>query len=142
MFFFFKQKTAYEMRISDWSSDVCSSDLHAVGLRILLATYHPAVDDRAAALKADSVLGFTNDRAAIYNSRIDSQIFGLPRRGIKMRHRDNAEATARNDAAIVDYRVRLLKDDAAGVIAADRSVVFDFDRARLGIDARVVALDG
>src|SRR3546814_7919364 len=36
-FFFFKQKTAYEMRISDWSSDVCSSDLlqhlrhHAAG---------------------------------------------------------------------------------------------------------------
>src|SRR3546814_10793302 len=32
MFFFFKQKTAYEMRISDWSSDVCSSDLTQVGL--------------------------------------------------------------------------------------------------------------
>src|SRR3546814_12518690 len=35
IFFFFKQKTAYEMRISDWSSDVCSSDLvarrHAIG---------------------------------------------------------------------------------------------------------------
>src|SRR3546814_4275466 len=30
-FFFFKQKTAYEMRISDWSSDVCSSDLPAGG---------------------------------------------------------------------------------------------------------------
>src|SRR3546814_9301705 len=29
--FFFKQKTAYEMRISDWSSDVCSSDLHRGG---------------------------------------------------------------------------------------------------------------
>src|SRR3546814_6522067 len=29
VFFFFKQKTAYEMRISDWSSDVCSSDLEA-----------------------------------------------------------------------------------------------------------------
>src|SRR3546814_1051798 len=29
VFFFFKQKTAYEMRISDWSSDVCSSDLIA-----------------------------------------------------------------------------------------------------------------
>src|SRR3546814_1694292 len=27
VFFFFKQKTAYDMRISDWSSDVCSSDL-------------------------------------------------------------------------------------------------------------------
>src|SRR3546814_4687863 len=32
--FFFKQKTAYEMRISDWSSDVCSSDL----MRIVLLT--------------------------------------------------------------------------------------------------------
>src|SRR3546814_16712721 len=32
MFFFFKQKTAYEMRISDWSSDVCSSDLIALPL--------------------------------------------------------------------------------------------------------------
>src|SRR3546814_7944957 len=30
VFFFFKQKTAYEMRISDWSSDVCSSDLRIV----------------------------------------------------------------------------------------------------------------
>src|SRR3546814_17180542 len=33
MFFFFKQKTAYEMRISDWSSDVCSSDLLEVLVR-------------------------------------------------------------------------------------------------------------
>src|SRR3546814_5883123 len=38
MFFFFKQKTAYEMRISDWSSDVCSSDLLEPGkdIRITL----------------------------------------------------------------------------------------------------------
>src|SRR3546814_4653262 len=35
--FFFKQKTAYEMRISDWSSDVCSSDLQHVDRRSLLA---------------------------------------------------------------------------------------------------------
>src|SRR3546814_2571080 len=33
-FFFFKQKTAYEMRISDWSSDVCSSDLPAACPRV------------------------------------------------------------------------------------------------------------
>src|SRR3546814_13418938 len=32
-FFFFKQKTAYEMRISDWSSDVCSSDLPVCGIQ-------------------------------------------------------------------------------------------------------------
>src|SRR3546814_952843 len=33
MFLFFKQKTAYEMRISDWSSDVCSSDLGAGSMK-------------------------------------------------------------------------------------------------------------
>src|SRR3546814_5151021 len=38
-FFFFKQKTAYEMRISDWSSDVCSSDL---GRRADLDRHDPA----------------------------------------------------------------------------------------------------
>src|SRR3546814_2414358 len=39
-FFFFKQKTAYEMRISDWSSDVCSSDLPGL---------YVAPDDRSVA---------------------------------------------------------------------------------------------
>src|SRR3546814_2017433 len=37
IFFFFKQKTAYEMRISDWSSDVCSSDLTMLPLLVLIA---------------------------------------------------------------------------------------------------------
>src|SRR3546814_3960508 len=47
IFFFFKQKTAYEMRISDWSSDVCSSDLHRLNggpkLWVLVALFlhHP-----------------------------------------------------------------------------------------------------
>src|SRR3546814_5943278 len=36
LFFFFKQKTAYEMRISDWSSDVCSSDLAAAAAAPIL----------------------------------------------------------------------------------------------------------
>src|SRR3546814_10478034 len=39
--FFFKQKTAYEMRISDWSSDVCSSDLPLYHVDALAAGYHP-----------------------------------------------------------------------------------------------------
>src|SRR3546814_2123945 len=39
VFFFFKQKTAYEMRISDWSSDVCSSDLGDALLRALESPY-------------------------------------------------------------------------------------------------------
>src|SRR3546814_5389289 len=52
LFFFFKQKTAYEMRISDWSSDVCSSDL---------LTAHVEVDSEAAQSYA---LNFGGDRAA------------------------------------------------------------------------------
>src|SRR3546814_19607161 len=44
-FFFFKQKTAYEMRISDWSSDVCSSDLPLTGA---LFDYFGGLDDLAA----------------------------------------------------------------------------------------------
>src|SRR3546814_10840033 len=46
-FFFFKQKTAYEMRISDWSSDVCSSDLAA------------GTSERTLARRLQSVLGKT-----------------------------------------------------------------------------------
>src|SRR3546814_7681138 len=42
-FFFFKQKTAYEMRISDWSSDVCSSDLLKIHVRISLDCFCEAV---------------------------------------------------------------------------------------------------
>src|SRR3546814_9808785 len=42
VFFFFKQKTAYDMRISDWSSDVCSSDLRVALAFIVPAS--PAID--------------------------------------------------------------------------------------------------
>src|SRR3546814_19186269 len=40
VFFFFKQKTAYEMRISDWSSDVCSSDLSNAPLQSPISSPH------------------------------------------------------------------------------------------------------
>src|SRR3546814_844394 len=44
-FFFFKQKTAYEMRISDWSSDVCSSDLlRRQGAEVSLINCPPAIE--------------------------------------------------------------------------------------------------
>src|SRR3546814_20601520 len=43
LFFFFKQKTAYEMRISDWSSDVCSSDLERGDIVVMeRLSYSPA----------------------------------------------------------------------------------------------------
>src|SRR3546814_12221413 len=48
LFFFFKQKTAYEMRISDWSSDVCSSDLLLGNMRVggTQPPYSPASEPR------------------------------------------------------------------------------------------------
>src|SRR3546814_15652832 len=49
-FFFFKQKTAYEMRISDWSSDVCSSDLSARAVRSSSSTSPSKTDSRRRAV--------------------------------------------------------------------------------------------
>src|SRR3546814_7056033 len=49
-FFFCKQKTAYEMRISDWSSDVCSSDLTLAGIALAAAAEH--ADQLARAMRA------------------------------------------------------------------------------------------
>src|SRR3546814_10520922 len=56
-FFFFKQKTAYEMRISDWSSDVCSSDL--VLAYILSGTAGLYVSDLPYLLASRVVLGLS-----------------------------------------------------------------------------------
>src|SRR3546814_2043653 len=55
-FFFFKQKTAYEMRISDWSSDVCSSDLDARARRITPAMLIAAVQALASIPTSDDTL--------------------------------------------------------------------------------------
>src|SRR3546814_13823325 len=51
--FFFKQKTAYEMRISDWSSDVCSSDLYH-GICELLSTLKTAVGTSEVTISSDA----------------------------------------------------------------------------------------
>src|SRR3546814_20066531 len=57
LFFLFKQKTAYEMRISDWSSDVCSSDLHLA-----------AAADRAARMAEE--LDSIRERAALMHEAL------------------------------------------------------------------------
>src|SRR3546814_3346372 len=54
-FFFFKQKTAYEMRISDWSSDVCSSDLNEIFFRDLGIRAPDCYLDAAGATAAETI---------------------------------------------------------------------------------------
>src|SRR3546814_616073 len=55
LFFFFKQKTAYEMRISDWSSDVCSSDLIAFVVIAVLQKFGVQTASLVAALGAGAL---------------------------------------------------------------------------------------
>src|SRR3546814_14009145 len=70
LFFFFKQKTAYEMRISDWSSDVCSSDLAlhrsaSVGRQLLLW-----LTVAAFAFRAFMPVGFMPDVRALQSGKL------------------------------------------------------------------------
>src|SRR3546814_6453707 len=89
MFVFFKQKTAYEMRISDWSSDVCSSDLypqeqrgmdrvrrgsHPASRRQTSASVHPSDcsgsrTGRLGALRDARASAVCSDRMSLWASR-------------------------------------------------------------------------
>src|SRR3546814_1381064 len=70
LIFFFKQKTAYELRISDWSSDVCASDLpRPCDQRGLI---NPPVD-RASTIIYDSVEAYMDRHQGLY----DEVIYGL-----------------------------------------------------------------
>src|SRR3546814_20776141 len=78
-FFFFKQKTAYEMRISDWSSDVCSSDLEqlaALAPSSALRAPSPASGRRA--VWTMSAGGRTASRAAARPTGILTQPLNAP----------------------------------------------------------------
>src|SRR3546814_12037881 len=112
MFFFFKQKTAYEMRISDWSSDVCSSDLAGAEA----AALHPVA--RAAEVEVDLVVAARGTFA-----RAGGEVFRLSAAELQ-RHRvlagvegQQAVAVAVQDGARrhhlgVDHRA--LADDSQG----------------------------
>src|SRR3546814_18113687 len=63
-FFFFKQKTAYEMRISDWSSDVCSSDLRRA-VRGVDARGVPGADLRRVSRHPAALLGGDHRRRLV-----------------------------------------------------------------------------
>src|SRR3546814_8965213 len=71
-FFFFKQKTAYEMRISDWSSDVCSSDLH-------LVLEERSIEDLA---HNHGLFGVAGPSARAPGVEVAGRILGLRRHGL------------------------------------------------------------
>src|SRR3546814_3353234 len=100
--FFFKQKTAYEMRISDWSSDVCSSDLgvvHEDGDRTERVPHHAqALLDRGPIADVD---GHPDRRAAVGGD--------LGRRGVS---RVAVEVEDRDLGAVVGQALRDAEADA------------------------------
>src|SRR3546814_8023230 len=62
MFFFFKPKTAYERRISDWSSDVCSSDLeHGRHFRALPTSFMPSAAEGRVSRHAPALSGMLDE---------------------------------------------------------------------------------
>src|SRR3546814_12229867 len=99
MFFFFKQKTAYEMRISDWSSDVCSSDLPGLGARHRQPAHvvGPFAADRAIEVIERAVViddrrlvrVFPVDRSR--RADIDQHLADLPEIGRRYAERESTE---------------------------------------------------
>src|SRR3546814_1843173 len=73
-FFFFKQKTAYEMRISDWSSDVCSSDLNDGCPRLGDILRPVPAARRTPSWPADNRLAERNGRSSSRNGRSGSDV--------------------------------------------------------------------
>src|SRR3546814_16592742 len=94
--FFFKQKTAYEMRISDWSSDVCSSDLEATPdarLVTTLAMICPfAANEKQVLLEAGSLA----ERADLLLALLDMAAAGEARRSEERRVGKEGVSTCRS----------------------------------------------
>src|SRR3546814_3471672 len=98
-FFFFKQKTAYEMRISDWSSDVCSSDLFEIAVAARHVHYRRDGFDgqrRAAEIRVqDDAAGV--DRAA-------QGALPAPRQTLRREHDELRRIGHRRERADADLR--------------------------------------
>src|SRR3546814_9311029 len=87
-FFLFKQKTAYELRISDWSSDVCSSDLFGLRPLIVHARRHLLVEERLLPVKV---------LLSKLRARVGRDPFGRDLRGIAALHDGDGLASTRSE---------------------------------------------
>src|SRR3546814_695697 len=109
-FFFFKQKTAYEMRISDWSSDVCSSDLRV---------------DMDAGIGRDSVIG----QGLVIRQQRDGRLAGLAMAGQRRRRTLRAALAVAHPGP--GGLVARNPHDVAGAAAAERTAQGDVERDQL-----------
>src|SRR3546814_15885003 len=98
LFFFFKQKTAYDMRISDWSSDVCSSDL--ANEELFLQTLPSGMNETAAPAKTfDNIalheLQYALQKATAALTPQQMQVFEMSRRSEERRVGKECVSTCR-----------------------------------------------
>src|SRR3546814_2102021 len=111
LFFFFKQKTAYDMRISDWSSDVCSSDLA-----------RSATDERAQA--GDQLLALERLGEVIVGARVQPRHLVRPaiaRREDKHRESQSFLAPAIQHCQPVNLRQTKIQDNRVIALRRARS---------------------
>src|SRR3546814_15168288 len=123
--FFFKQKTAYEMRISDWSSDVCSSDLQRRGIGCQ-PRWHVLVADDLDAMPVDDFAGDRAlDIAALLHRQIDDHRTWPHRRDLRVGD---------------DARCRPPRDQSGGDDAVDRKsgVLGKGVAVRVGVGGRSI----
>src|SRR3546814_9087883 len=108
--FFFKQKTAYEMRISDWSSDVCSSDLLTALARVLTPR---TIFARASSPKRISLadMAVTSEAGMGNKGNGERRVAGVGRTtGIGQRRRRSEEHTSEPPSLMrISYAVFCLK---------------------------------
>src|SRR3546814_5749434 len=97
--FFFKQKTAYEMRISDWSSDVCSSDLCSHTIHIFMhaypAIFHQAIGSSVMHCFFVSMIRFVADPYIVHRA-LDLFTISWPRRSEERRVGKECVSTCRS----------------------------------------------
>src|SRR6056297_1935245 len=110
-FFFFKQKTAYEILRSDWSSDVCSSDLQARKVAEALGVWKEGMDASTAALAvADRLEGIYEGQGIPTQVRQleipQDDLTGIARETVK---NFNANREVRSPEGQVDDALRLLQ---------------------------------
>src|SRR3546814_2028962 len=117
-FFFFKRKTAYEWRISDWSSDVCSSDLPTT--RAACRCHRAAVVDRRAGKRVHAalVVGRIGRHRGVVIGRADEaepQRSPLaPRRRQRRRVRRGATANSADRKSVVEGKSVSVRVDPGG----------------------------